>query len=121
MKLYKAVKLDRRSLVVDEPKYTLYYPKNAVVTADEKTIGILCFRLKEHAKDFLVWNGPGMIIEVESIGEVRSLSRVGSYFYIHDFYANVDIESFILQNKHHPFTAVAPLETVCCPTVHILT
>lgn len=118
MKRWKVVNLDRTSCSVSNRTYKLKYEVGSIVESDPDTLGIFVFNNIENATSFLksmedVHKRSYKIIEVETLEEELEPE------FISRFVDRTSIRNFF--RLYHSLGARAPIGTICCKMVKVLT
>lgn len=121
MDAYKVVTRNRYSLIIARNNpFSLKYPKDEIVESIKGTVGIMCFKTKHYAYEFMsqmyLQLNP-IIIKVALIGEITYPEHISRWL------STGDIKAFY-KTKHHTdiyYTVSPPKGTVCCSKVKVLT
>lgn len=122
---YKVVYKNDRSSCSASILYRLYYPKDTIVTAIKKTLGIFCFENYIRAQEFIQSNDfddfdDFMILRVKPIGRKinTNITKIPSTYDIFSFYETIE-ESRGKYLEQKGYIGV-PLGTVLYKQVYVL-
>jgi hypothetical protein len=108
-------KKDRSSSIVRGNKYIRLYPKGAIVKAQNKTLGLFCFKDAASALRFMTHDEK--IVKVRGIGEPIKSPLVASW------YDDISLDSFytgLKTSMERCWTSVTTQDTICFPSVEVL-
>ena len=117
--VYKVVAKDRTSIYAPG-KYSLTYNIGQIISAVPRTIGIMCFKTRSSAEDFMNASAVlGLIIRVRPIGRAKTPRRIPDPVieYMDDFYT---LENDHILGSNLPITFYVHEGTICYQQVEVI-